>query len=89
MLGKRIQLLRMERGWTQAELAKKLNITKKAVKNWESGSSKPSVDCAIRLADIFGISTDSLFERERRTQSIWIFFHLMSNAGLESLYRTI
>lgn len=66
MLGKRIQLLRTERGWTQAELAKKLNITKKAVKNWESGSSKPSVDHAIRLADIFGISTDSLFERERR-----------------------
>lgn len=66
MLGKRIQQLRLERGWTQSELAKQLNISKKAVKNWEIGSSKPSVDHAIRLADVFCISTDSLFGRERR-----------------------
>ena len=66
MLNEKIQQLRIARGWTQGELAKQLGISEKAVKNWESGISKPSIGNAIGLAQIFCISTDHLFGIDAR-----------------------
>ena len=40
MIDKTIRELREDLGWTQANLAKHLGVTDKAIKNWEGGSSK-------------------------------------------------
>ena len=60
MLGKRIEQLRSELGWSQVKLAKKLNIAKQTVSNWENDNIQPSIEMLMRIAKLFGVSTDDL-----------------------------
>ena len=60
MLGKRINMLRQACGWNQVELAKRLNITKQTVCNWENENIQPSVEMLVRIAKLFGVTTDYL-----------------------------
>lgn len=64
MLSKQIKSLRITHNMTQVELAKKLNITKQAVSNWENDNIQPSIDMLVKLADFFGVSTDYLLGRD-------------------------
>ena len=69
MLGKRIHELRIAHGWSQVQLAQRLNITKQTVSNWENENIQPSVDMLIRLAALFHVTTDYLLGLEN-TQRI-------------------
>ncbi|MEK4267031.1 helix-turn-helix domain-containing protein [Bacillus sp. FSL W8-0940] len=60
MLGKRITSLRKQSGLTQEELAKKLNITRSALSQYELGTREPNYDLLIKIADFFEVSTDYL-----------------------------
>ncbi|MCY8438574.1 MULTISPECIES: helix-turn-helix domain-containing protein [Bacillus] len=60
VLGKRITSLRKNAGYTQEELAKKLNITRSALSQYELGSRNPDYDLLIKIADFFEVSTDYL-----------------------------
>jgi transcriptional regulator with XRE-family HTH domain len=60
MIAEKIKLLREERGWTQAELARRLSITRNGVNSWEQGLSTPSPACLVDLARVFSVSTDYL-----------------------------
>lgn len=60
MIAEKIKLLRDERGWTQAELARRLGITRNGVNSWEQGLSTPSPACLVDLARVFSVSTDYL-----------------------------
>ena len=65
-LGRRIARLRKERGMTQDQLASLVGVTFQAVSKWENDLACPDVTILPVLADIFGISMDELFGRERR-----------------------
>lgn len=65
MTSERIKTLRETRGWTQAELARRLNITRNGVNSWEQGLSMPSPACLVDLAKLFSVSTDYLLGIER------------------------
>ena len=65
MTADRIWALREARGWTQAELARRLNITRNGVNSWEQGLSMPSPTCLVDLAKLFSVSTDYLLGVER------------------------
>ena len=58
--GKRIQQLRMEKGYTQDELAAALNINRSFVSRIESGKKGCSVDLFIQLSELFQVSLDFL-----------------------------
>ena len=58
--GKRIQQLRMEKGYTQDELAAALNINRSFVSRIESGKKGCSVDLFIQFSEIFQVSLDFL-----------------------------
>ena len=60
MTSERIKALREARGWTQAELARRLNITRNGVNSWEQGLSMPSPACLVDLAKLVSVSTDYL-----------------------------
>ena len=60
MLGPRIAALRKNAGMSQAQLAKKLQISPSAVGMYEQGRREPSVDTLVALARVFGITTDFL-----------------------------
>lgn len=60
MIAKRIKELRQARGWTQADLARRLSITRNGVNSWEQGLSTPSPASLVDLARLFSVSTDYL-----------------------------
>ena len=59
-LNERIKCLRKDRGWTQLQLAEKLNVTDKAVSKWEVGDANPDLSIIIAMASLFGVSIDYL-----------------------------
>lgn len=58
LLGERIAELRNQRGWTQAQLAKKLSVSSKTIKNWENDVSDPSATYIVGIAHLFAVSSD-------------------------------
>lgn len=64
MTADRIKTLREARGWTQAELARRLNMTRNGVNSWEQGLSMPSPPLLVELAKLFSVSTDYLLGLE-------------------------
>lgn len=65
MIAEKIKELRQARGWTQADLARRLNITRNGVNSWEQGLSTPSPASLVDLARLFSVSTDYLLGVER------------------------
>lgn len=64
ILAEKIMKLRKQNGWSQEELAAKLNISRQSVSKWESTASIPDLDKIIKLSEIFGVSTDYLLKDE-------------------------
>ena len=60
MLSENIKKLREQRNWTQADLAKNLELTRASVNAWEMGISIPSTRYIVELALLFHVSTDFL-----------------------------
>ena len=57
-IGKTIAELRKAKGWTQVELAEKLQVSDKAISKWEKDNGSPSVEFFPVLAELFGVSID-------------------------------
>ena len=67
-LGNRISYHRKKLGLTQEALAKQLDVTNQAVSKWEADLCCPDVMLLPKIADIFGITVDELFGRERQAE---------------------
>ena len=65
-LGKKIAELRKDRGMTQDEVAEKLGISSQAVSKWENDISCPDIMLLPALAELFQVSIDELFSKERK-----------------------
>ena len=59
-IGRNIATFRKRMGWTQVELAEKLNYSGKAVSKWERGESVPDVLTLADLADAVGVTVNDL-----------------------------
>ncbi len=59
-IGKTIATLRKTKGWTQVELAEKLNVSDKAVSKWESEAGLPEISQLPAMATLFGVTIDYL-----------------------------
>ncbi|MEG1017160.1 MAG: helix-turn-helix domain-containing protein [Oscillospiraceae bacterium] len=60
----RLVQLRKERGFSQEELAEKLQISRQAVSKWERAEASPDTDNLIMLARLYGVSLDELLGHE-------------------------
>ena len=60
MLPDRIKELRLQSGLSQAELARRLNVTRSSVNAWEMGISAPTTQYVVELAGLFHVSSDYL-----------------------------
>ncbi len=58
----RIRELRAERGWSQAELAGKLEVSRQTVNAIETGRYDPSLPLAFKLARVFGLAIEAIFD---------------------------
>lgn len=61
-LGEKIIKLRKGQGWSQEELAARLDISRQAVSKWESMASTPDLDKILKMSQLFGVSTDYLLK---------------------------
>lgn len=64
MIGEKLRQLRSEKGNTQLELAKAVDVSVKTVKNWESDINDPDLSHAIAIADYYDITIDELVGRD-------------------------
>lgn len=58
--GENLQQLRKEKGWSQEELADRLEVSRQAVSKWESDAACPETEKLVLLSDLFHVSVDSL-----------------------------
>lgn len=56
--------LRKKSGWSQEELAEKLDVTRQSVSKWEGAQSIPELAKILQLAQLFGVTTDYLLRDE-------------------------
>ena len=59
-LGERILSFRKSKGYSQEDIANKLNVSRQTVSKWETNSSMPEADKIVPLCELFGITTDEL-----------------------------
>jgi putative transcriptional regulator len=58
----RLKVLRAERDWTQADLAQALEVSRQTVNAIETGKYDPSLPLAFKLARLFGLPIEAIFE---------------------------
>ena len=67
--GEKLQRLRQKAGMSQDALAEKLSVSRQAVSRWERDETMPETDNVIRIAQIFGVSTDYLLLTQQPQQT--------------------
>ncbi len=65
-ISERLKQLRAEKGLTQAQVAQRISVTRSTLSAYENGTRYPSYDVLVRLAYLFGVSTDYLLCKENR-----------------------
>ncbi len=64
ILADKICTLRKKNGWSQEELAEKLDVTRQSVSKWEGAQSVPDLAKILQMSKIFGVTTDYLMKDE-------------------------
>ena len=59
-LADRLRELRQERGWTQGRVAERLGVTPSVISAYENGIRQPSYEVLIKLARLYGVTSDYL-----------------------------
>ncbi|VFR60964.1 transcriptional regulator, MerR family [plant metagenome] len=59
-----LKALRAERGWSQADLAERLNVSRQTVNAIENGRYDPSLPLAFLIARTFGLAIETIFDGE-------------------------
>jgi putative transcriptional regulator len=60
----RLKVLRAERDWSQGDLAERLDVSRQSVNAIETGRYDPSLPLAFRIAKLFGLPVEAIFEAE-------------------------
>lgn len=64
ILADKIIFLRKKCGWSQEELAERMNVSRQSISKWEGAQSVPDLDKILKLCKVFGVSTDYLLKDE-------------------------
>ena len=67
-LGEKLKKLRESRGWTQADLADRVGISRQAVISIEKYKYTPSLELAFKIAEAFDVSIDQVFEHREEEE---------------------
>lgn len=68
ILADKIITQRKKNGWSQEELAEKMNVSRQAVSKWEAAQTTPDLEKILRLGKLFGVTTDYLLKDEIETE---------------------
>jgi len=68
--GKILKEKRHQAGITQEELAKRLNVSRSAISNWEIGRNYPDIHTLVEISTSLGVSLDELLENSTMTETM-------------------
>ena len=86
ILADKIVELRKKNGWSQEELAEKLDVSRQSISKWEGAQSVPDMGRIVRLSEVFGVSTDYLLKDEIEKEE---GFDKVDRGAEEALCRTV
>ncbi len=93
-LAKNLTYFRKTAGYTQAGLAEKINYSDKSVSKWESGNGVPDIYTLVQLAELYGVTVDTLLgdgalvRAKKQTRSLHALIMLLS-CGIVWLIATV
>ena len=61
--------LRKENGWSQEDLAEKLNVSRQAISRWENGTALPDALNVLQISKLFNVTTDYLLNDDYESDS--------------------
>ena len=64
----RLKVLRAERDWSQAELGKRVGVSRQAINAIERGKVHPSLPLVFKLSDVFGLPIEEIFIRDQGSE---------------------
>ncbi|HYI42093.1 MAG TPA: helix-turn-helix transcriptional regulator [Sphingomicrobium sp.] len=65
----RLKVLRAQRNWSQADLGERLEVSRQSVNAIETGKYDPSLPLAFRIAELFDLPIEEIFESPSRRRS--------------------
>lgn len=65
----RLRVLRAERAWSQADLAERLGVSRQTINSIETGKYDPSLPLAFKIAQVFELAIEQIFEPENDLQA--------------------
>lgn len=60
--------LRKKYGWSQEELAERMNVSRQSISKWEGAQSTPDLEKILQLSNLFGVTTDYLLKDEMENE---------------------
>lgn len=69
-IGSFLKMLRNERKLTQEQLAEVVNVSRRTVSRWETGSNMPDLDVLIELADYYQVELREILDGERKGEQM-------------------
>lgn len=61
-IGQKLKQARIEKGYSQEELAEKANVSRQTISNWETGKTYPDIVSVLFLSELYNLSLDSLLK---------------------------
>ncbi len=65
-IGKKLKDARISSGFTQENVAEKINVSRQTISNWENEKSYPDIISVIKLSDLYSISLDNLLKGDNK-----------------------
>ena len=69
-IGEFLKTLRKDKKLTQEELADKMNVSRRTVSRWETGSNLPDLSILVELADLYDVDMREIFNGERKEETV-------------------
>lgn len=69
-VGNFLKELRKEKNITQEQFAEKMNVSRRTVSRWETGSNMPDLDVIIEIADYYDVDLRDLLDGERKEEQM-------------------
>ncbi len=70
IISRYLQFLRKSCGYTQADLAKQLNVSRQAVSKWETGAAVPDLETLLKISKLYDITINDILEPKILPQRI-------------------
>lgn len=78
-IGSKIKAARVEKKFTQEQVAEVLGVSRQTISNWENGKSYPDIISVIKMSKCYGVSLDYLLKGEEKMSAYYDFLEESTN----------